>query len=85
MFTVPTQDGKSVPVSEIKDPYTVRLLVLQVELEILDPQTHKAKGRITTNPEPVFETDFFPDLVSFLKRQGITLADPTPVEVAPIS
>jgi len=82
-FTVPTDTGQQVALSAVTVPYRVRSVRIQAELELVN-EHGKATGVIQTSVEPIFEAFFFPGLVEFLKRQGVHLDDPAPVEVAPV-
>ena len=83
MFTVPAANGQQVPLSQVTNPYRVRLVLIQAELELLDG-TGKITGRVSTSIEPVFEAEFFPELLEFLKRQGVVLDDPAPTTIEPV-
>jgi hypothetical protein len=82
VFTIRTEDNQDLPVSKV-GPYRIRVVRMQLDIEVLDA-SGKLTGVIPSSVEAVFEANFFPGLLEYLMRQGVTLADPAPTPLEPV-
>ena len=53
-------------------PYRIRAVQIVVELEFFSPISGKVTDRKATEPAAVYEAEFFPGLMDWLRSKGLT-------------